>query len=102
MDAAIDQLPMCLVLPMNGTEDGQMIVTKSSTALPRRDKQEMSAAMAANTPTIEPTPATKHMRHAPGDARRVADRADDGRILHKIHAERPAIEILASDPSQER
>ena len=58
--------------------------------------------MAANTSTIETATATKPMRDARGDARPVADQADDGRLLRKIFAKRPAIEILASDPSQER
>ena len=58
--------------------------------------------MATNTQTIEPTADTKPMRHGPSGARPVVDQADDGRLLHKIYAKRPAIEILASDPSQER
>ena len=69
---------------------------------PRRDKQEISTLMAANTPSIETTAATKLMRDARGDARPVVDRADDGRLLRKIFAKRPAIAILASDSSQER
>jgi len=58
--------------------------------------------MAANIPTIETTTATKPMRDVRVEARLVADRADDGRLLRKVFAKRPAIEILASDPSQER
>ncbi len=58
--------------------------------------------MAANTSTVETTTAIKSIRDARGDSRPVADRADDGRLLRKIFAKRPAIEILASDPSQER
>ena len=58
--------------------------------------------MAANTSTVETTTAIKPMRDARVDSRPVADRAHDGRLLHKIFAKRPAIEILASDPSQER
>ncbi len=58
--------------------------------------------MAPNTSSIDTTTAAKPTRVARRDARPVADRADDGRLLRKIFAKRPAIEILASDPSQER
>jgi hypothetical protein len=58
--------------------------------------------MAANTSTIETATAPKPKRDTRVHVRPVADRVDDGRLLRKIFAKRPAVEILASDPSLER
>jgi len=55
--------------------------------------------MASHTSGIESTTATKPKRDARGDARSVSDGRGDGRLLHKIFAERPAIAVIASDSS---